>query len=166
MMMDILQNERFAEAYERMKKVRLNPRRHTSANGWVHSESVSERAAALAKLNGRDAETVAMMRNLGRAHDIGKITGTARPERSLDVLADCGVEDDTFLELVKWHDTSLPWFNSAQRGKPVSDKAWRRLAERLDLELLLMFMVSDREDAPPIQINSILGHHPTSFIAS
>ena len=46
------------------------------------------------------------MRNLGLAHDIGKITGTAKPEKSLTVLAQCGV-DHEFLALVKWHDTGL-----------------------------------------------------------
>src|SRR5690606_20343771 len=67
----------------------------------------------------------------------------------LDVLADCGPLPDPFLALVKWHDTSLPWWMSAKRGQPPSDKAWRRLAREVDMRLLCIFMVADRVDAPP-----------------
>ena len=78
-MNDLMNNERFAEAYERMRRVRLNPRRHTSENGWVHSESVAVRAAALGELNGLGERTVAMLRNLGRAHDVGKTLDSYNP---------------------------------------------------------------------------------------
>jgi 8-oxo-dGTP pyrophosphatase MutT (NUDIX family) len=110
---------------------------------------VARRAGALARANACTADEVQLLENLGRAHDIGKITGTAKPEKSLGVLAECGVEDAAFLALVKWHDTNLPWYLSAQRGQPPSDKAWRRLATELDVRLLAMFMVADRVDAPP-----------------
>ncbi|MEJ7598054.1 MAG: NUDIX domain-containing protein [Kofleriaceae bacterium] len=145
----ILSNPRFAETYQRLATVSLNPRRHTAANAHAHSEAVSARATALAEANGCTPADVALLRDLGRVHDLGKVTGSARPEKSLDVLRDCGVDDARLLALVKWHDTNLPWYLSAQRGQPPSDKAWRRLAAELDVRLLAMFMVADRVDAPP-----------------
>src|SRR5204862_6118137 len=110
---------------------------------------VAARAAALAAANGCAPDDVALLENLGRAHDIGKVTGTARPEKSLDVLRDAGIDDARLLALVKWHDTNLPWYTSVQRGQPPSDKAWRRPAAELDIRLLAPFMVADRVDAPP-----------------
>lgn len=145
----ITNNPRFAEAYRKLAHVTLNPRRHTAANALAHSEMVARKAGALARANGCPADEIQLLENLGRAHDIGKITGTAKPEKSLGVLAECAVEDAAFLALVKWHDTSLPWYLSAQRGQPPSDKAWRRLASELDVRVLAMFMVADRVDAPP-----------------
>jgi ADP-ribose pyrophosphatase YjhB (NUDIX family) len=145
----ITNNPNFTEAFQRLARVTLNPRRHTAANALVHSEAVAAHAAALARANGCNESEQALLEDLGRAHDIGKITGTARPERSLDVLHDCGVTDSVFLALVKWHDTSLPWFRSSKRGQPPADKAWRRLASEVDIRLLAMFMVADRVDAPP-----------------
>ena len=145
----VTEHPRFAEAYQRLAGVTLNPRRHTAANAHAHSEAVAARAIALAEANGCPPDEVALLGNLGRVHDIGKITGTARPEKSLDVLRDCGVDDPRLLALVKWHDTNLPWYLSSQRGQPPSDKAWRRLAAELDVRLLAMFMVADRVDAPP-----------------
>lgn len=148
-MANILNRERFAESFQQLAEVRLNPRRHTAANALAHSEAVAAHAVALARANRcTDAET-SMLEDLGLAHDIGKITGTARPERSLDVLRECGVEDPVLLSLVKWHDTSLPWYLAYTKGQPPSEKAWRRLAADVDLRLLSMFMVADRVDAPP-----------------
>jgi ADP-ribose pyrophosphatase YjhB (NUDIX family) len=144
----ILNNSRFAEAYRRLSEVRLNPRRHTAANAWEHSEAVAALAAGLARANGCTETELHRLVDLGRAHDIGKITGTARPERSLEVLRECGVDEPTLLGLVKWHDTSLPWYLAKTKGQPPSDKAWRRLASEVDLRLLALFMVSDRVDAP------------------
>jgi ADP-ribose pyrophosphatase YjhB (NUDIX family) len=140
---------KFTEVYQRLATVSLNPRRHTAANAHAHSEAVAARAEALARANGCSPEDVALLEDLGRAHDIGKITGTARPEKSLEVLADCGITEPRLLALVKWHDTNLPWFNASRRGQPPSDKAWRRLASELDPRLLVLFMVADRVDAPP-----------------
>jgi ADP-ribose pyrophosphatase YjhB (NUDIX family) len=145
----ITNNPQFTEAYRKLADVTLNPRRHTAANALAHSEMVARKAGALARANGCTPEEIQLLENLGRAHDIGKITGTARPEKSLGVLAECAVDDAAFLALVKWHDTNLPWFNSSQRGQPPTDKAWRRLAAELDVRLLAMFMVADRVDAPP-----------------
>src|SRR5688572_13593678 len=145
----VTSNPKFAEAYRKLAGVTLNPRRHTAANALAHSEMVARRAGALASANGCSPAEVQLLENLGRAHDIGKITGTAKPEKSLGVLAECGIDDAAFLALVKWHDTNLPWYLSAQRGQPPTDKAWRRLASELDVRLLALFMVADRVDAPP-----------------
>ncbi|HVY28334.1 MAG TPA: NUDIX domain-containing protein [Polyangiaceae bacterium] len=147
-MTDILKNERFAAAYEQLGKVSLNPRRHTAPDARTHSDAVARMAVRLALANGCHPVEVALLTDLGHAHDIGKITGTAQPARSLDVLTDCGVSERTLLGLVKWHDTSLPWHRSTLRGEGPSDKAWRRLANEVDVRLLCLFMVADRVDAP------------------
>lgn len=135
-------------AYQRLARVSLNPRRHTAPNARAHSDAAARMAARLGLANGCSEAEVALLTNLGHAHDIGKITGTARPERSLDVLADCGVMDRGLLGLVRWHDTGLPWYRSAHRGQPPSGKAWQRLASEVDIRLLCLFMVADRVDAP------------------
>lgn len=145
----ILNNERFADTYRQLAGVQLNPRRHTAANALDHSEAVAGRAVALARANGCSERETCLLENLGRAHDIGKVTGTARPEQSLEVLRACGIEDPEFLALVKRHDTNLPWYVGNAKGQPPSDKAWRRLASEVDMRLLSMFMVADRVDAPP-----------------
>lgn len=144
-----MDSEPFAAAYRRLAGVSLNPRRHTAASALEHAEAVAARAGALARANGCAEPELRLLEDLGRAHDIGKITGTARPERSLEVLRECGVADPALLALVKWHDTSLPWYLASERGQPPSDKAWRRLAAEVDLRLLALFMVADRVDAPP-----------------
>jgi 8-oxo-dGTP pyrophosphatase MutT (NUDIX family) len=137
---DLLKNPRFVEAYDGLGRVSLNPRRHTAADARAHSDAVATMAARLAIANRCSDAEVALL--------IGKTTGTAHPARSLDVLADCGVNEPGLLGLVKWHDTSLPWHRSVLRGEPPSDKAWRRLAGEVDLRLLCLFMVADRVDAP------------------
>ena len=147
-MESLLKNERFAAAYEELGRVPLNPRRHTAKDARAHSDAVATLAARLGASNGCSAPEIELLRNLGHAHDIGKITGTASPARSLDLLAECGVDDRDFLGLVKWHDTSLPWHRSLGRGQAPSDKAWRRLAKEVDPRLLCIFMVADRVDAP------------------
>lgn len=148
-MESILNNERFAEVFRRLAGVRLNPRRHTAANALEHSEAVAARAVELARANSCIEREGRLLADLGRAHDIGKVTGTARPERSLEVLHGCGITDPELLALVKWHDTSLPWYLARTKGQPPSGKAWRRLASEVDMRLLAMFMVADRVDAPP-----------------
>lgn len=148
-MESILNSEGFANAFRRLAEVRLNPRRHTAANALEHSEAVAARAVALARANQCSEREMRLLEDLGRAHDIGKVTGTARPERSLEVLRECGIEDVEFLSLVKWHDTSLPWYLANSRGQPPSGKAWRRLASEVNVRLLCIFMVADRVDAPP-----------------
>jgi ADP-ribose pyrophosphatase YjhB (NUDIX family) len=145
----ILNNEQFAATFRRLADVRLNPRRHTAGNALEHSEAVATRAVALARANGCTERETSLLENLGRAHDIGKVTGTARPERSLEVLRACGIAEPAFLALVKWHDTNLPWYLARTKGQPPSEKAWRRLASEVDMRLLAIFMVADRVDAPP-----------------
>lgn len=144
----LLANPAFVARYAELARVGLNPRRHALADAHTHSEAVAARAAALAAANRCSDAERALLADLGRAHDLGKITGTARPERSLEVLAACGVDDPALLALVRWHDTALPWWNAARKGQPPGDAAWRRLARELDLRLLAMFMVADRVDAP------------------
>jgi ADP-ribose pyrophosphatase YjhB (NUDIX family) len=146
---DVRNNPRFAEAFQKLAAVRLDPRRHTAPSALAHSEAVAARAGALARANACSEREARLLEALGLVHDIGKITGTARPERSLDVLRDCGVDDPELLALVSWHDTNLPWYISHTRGQAPSDKAWRRLAAQIDLRLLCLFMVADRVDAPP-----------------
>ncbi|MBI5549543.1 MAG: NUDIX domain-containing protein [Deltaproteobacteria bacterium] len=144
----VIENPRFLEMYRRLATVTLNPRRHTAPNVLDHSELAARIAVRLGELNSCTWEELNLLEDLGRAHDVGKATGTSRPERSVEVLRDCGVEDATFLSLVKWHDTALPWYRAAQRGEPPSEKAWRRLAREVDLRLLCVFTVADRADAP------------------
>ena len=145
---NVSSNPRFAAAFERLGRVCLNPRRHTAPNARAHSDAVARMAAKLGRANGCSPAEIALLATLGHAHDIGKITGTARPARSLEVLADCGVTDEALLGLVRWHDTSLPWHRAMRRGEAPSDKAWRRLAREVDVRLLCLFMVADRVDAP------------------
>src|ERR1700733_12451858 len=76
----ILDNQRFLEAYHRLSAVTLNPRRHTASDAKDHSESVAHLAAKLGEANSCSADELRLLADLGRAHDIGKITGTARPE--------------------------------------------------------------------------------------
>ncbi len=144
----LLDNPAFAARYQELARVRLNPRRHAMADAWTHSEAVAARAAALAVANGCGDADRDLLEDLGRAHDIGKITGTARPERSLEILDACGIADAVLRPLVRWHDTSLPWWNAARKGQAPGDAAWRRLTADVDLRLLAMFMVADRVDAP------------------
>lgn len=148
MMKNIFENEGFSEAYAKLAEVSLNPRRHSSANARAHSDDVARVAARLAEDNACSDAEISLLRTLGYAHDIGKITGSAQPARSLQVLADCGITEPALLSLAKWHDTALPWYRAARRGTPPSDKAWRRIAGELDMRLLCIFMVADRSDAP------------------
>jgi len=144
----ISNNDHFATHYQQLAGVTLNPERHTAANALEHSEAVAARAVALARANACSDAECALLEDLGRAHDIGKVTGTARPEKSLEILRACGIDDPTLLAFVKWHDTSLPWHIAHTKGQPPSDKAWRRLAGEVELRLLALFMVADRVDAP------------------
>jgi len=148
--MDRLSNHpSFADAFRRLADISLNPRRHTAAHAQHHAQLVAAHAVALGRANQCSEAELRLLEDLALAHDLGKITGTARPEASLDVLRDCGIDDPALLALVKWHDTNLPWYVAATKGQPPSDKAWRRLAAALDLRLLAIFMVADRVDAPP-----------------
>lgn len=146
--MSVLQNPELARRYAELASVTLNPRRHLASDALAHSEAVAGAARRLGQQNGCAVEHVQLLEDLGRVHDIGKSTGTARPVASLEVLAECGITDPQLLALVERHDCNLPWFQSHTRGQAPSDKAWRRLAAAVDLQLLCVFMVADRIDAP------------------
>src|SRR5437879_2277405 len=72
-MRPILEHPTFREDYARLASVTLNPARHSAANARAHSDLVAERASALAALNHCSKEEAALLRDLGHAHDIGKI---------------------------------------------------------------------------------------------
>ncbi|HEY5602283.1 MAG TPA: hypothetical protein VIM41_04170 [Gammaproteobacteria bacterium] len=94
-----------------------------------------------------EAET-AILVNLAYVHDIGKTLGTAKPEQSVELLARYGDFDARFINLVKYHDINLPWYVSYTKGEAPSNKAWQKLAGKLDMRLLCIFMVADRVDCP------------------
>jgi 8-oxo-dGTP pyrophosphatase MutT (NUDIX family) len=146
--MSVLENPEFARRYKALATVSLNPRRHLESDALAHSEAVAALARRLGQQNGCAPAQLDLLEDLGRAHDIGKTTGTANPEQSLVVLRECGIADPQLLALVERHDCNLPWFMSHERKQSPSDKAWRRLATAVDLRLLCVFMVADRVDAP------------------
>lgn len=138
----------FRADYDKLKDVRLNPARHSARNAHEHCEMVAARALQLAALNGCSASETSLLHDLAFVHDIGKIAGTANPAKSVELLPRYGIKDDAFTELVKYHDINLPWFLAQQRGQPASDKAWRKLANKVNVRLLCLFMVADRVDCP------------------
>ena len=144
----LLRHPAFARSFAALEGVSLNPRRHLESNARVHSEAVAAAASALAELNGLDDQQRSLLHDLALAHDIGKLGGSAKPSESVAALEALGIEQPELLSYVKWHDTNLPWWTSAQRGQAPSDKAWRRLAGKVDLRLLCLFFVADRVDAP------------------
>lgn len=144
----LLDNPRFRADYEKLQSVRLNPARHAAATAWHHSEMVVERVADLAALNDCTPDEVALLKSLAYVHDIGKITGTSSAAESVALLPEYGVEDQAFADLVKYHDVNLSWYVSCERGEVPSDKAWRKLARRVNVRLLCLFMVADRVDCP------------------
>jgi hypothetical protein len=147
-MSSLLNNPHFCADYERLKVVSLNSSRHTAPNAYQHCEVVRQRVLELATLNGCTSEESALLSDLARAHDIGKITGTASPSASVLLLTHYGITDQRFIDLVKNHDTNLPWYRAVHRGEPPTDRAWDRLARRVDVRVLCLFMVADRVDCP------------------
>lgn len=144
----LLAHPGFARSFAALEAIPLNPRRHLEQDARTHSEAVAAAALALAELNGLSATARALLHALALAHDIGKLGGSAKPSDSVAALEALGIEDPELLTYVKWHDTNLPWWTCAQRGQAPSDKAWRRLAAKLDVRLLCLFFVADRVDAP------------------
>ncbi len=147
-MTSILDNPDFRSDFERLASVTLNPERHTAANARAHSLAVAARAAHLARRNGLDEQRQRTLVDLAYLHDIGKLAGTANPSASVELLPRYGIADSALIELVRMHDINLPWHLSMLRGEAPSDKAWRKLARRVDLSLLCLFMVADRVDCP------------------
>ena len=125
-MNDLLENPSFRADYEKLKEVKLNPARHIAATAHEHCQMVAARAAHLAALNGCTPDESQVLQNLAHAHDIGKIGGTANPEKSVELLPRYSITDEGFIELVKYHDINLPWFLAFERGQPPSDKPGER----------------------------------------
>ncbi|HAA53288.1 MAG TPA: hypothetical protein DCE42_00950 [Myxococcales bacterium] len=145
----LLDNEAFQRDYEALKHVQLHPGRHTAENAWQHCEQVRARSASLATQNALSKDAHHKLDMLSLLHDIGKIEGTARPEKSVELMERYGVEQlDWLKSLVKYHDTNLPWYISAQKQQAPSDKAWRKLLKHVDIDLLCLFMIADRVDCP------------------
>jgi hypothetical protein len=138
----------FRADYERLKAVSLNPSLHAASNGYEHCEMVRQRVIELAALNACTEEETALLIDLARAHDIGKIAGTANPVESVTFLRNYGIMDEHLINLVKYHDMNLPWYQASQRGEPPGNGAWNRLARKVDVRLLCLFMVADRVDCP------------------
>jgi hypothetical protein len=147
-MQDILSNENFQVDYAKLSTVSLNPERHTANNALAHCEQVVAAVEALARENALSDGDTQTLRNLALVHDIGKTLGMARPEASVNLLARYGEFDEGFVNLVKYHDINLPWYQSMQRGEAPSDSAWARLSKRVNLRLLCLFMIADRADCP------------------
>jgi hypothetical protein len=144
----ILNHPIFRADFERLREVTLNPERHTAKTARDHAELVAQRGAALAAAHELSAEDTQTLVTLAFVHDIGKISGTARPAASVELLPRYDLTEERFIELVRYHDINLPWWQSAQRGEPPTDKAWRKLASRVNVRLLCLFMVADRVDCP------------------
>jgi hypothetical protein len=147
-MTSILNHPELRTDFDRLADVSLNPERHTAPNARAHSLAVAARVAALARRNGVAAAQQRTLVDLAYLHDIGKIGGTANPSASVDLLPRYGVADPALVELVRMHDINLPWHMSMLRGQAPTEKAWRKLARRVDLRLLCLFMVADRVDCP------------------
>lgn len=144
----LMEQEAFRAQFARLESVSLNPARHAASNAHEHCLWVAERAKALAVANGCNPEEESLLANLGVAHDLGKLEGDADPKHSVALLRGLGIDDENFLALVRYHDTNLPWYRSFQKGQAPSPKAWKRLARKVDLRLLCLFMVADRVDCP------------------
>lgn len=144
----ILKHPLFAADFARLAGVTLNPERHTAANALEHAHMVAARAAELGRLNGVSGAEADVLIELAYVHDIGKAFGTARPAASVELLPRYDITEAQFIELVRYHDVNLPWWQSAQRGEPPTDKAWRKLQSRCNVRLLCLFMVADRADCP------------------
>jgi hypothetical protein len=147
-MTSILDNPEFRADFDRLACMTLNPERHTAANARVHSLAVAARIAQLAQRNRLDERQQRRLVDLAYLHDIGKVGGTANASASVDLLPRYAVADPELVELVRMHDINLPWHLSLLRGEAPTDKAWRKLARRVDLHALCLFMVADRVDCP------------------
>ena len=147
-MNSLLQHPAFAHDFDALSRVTLNPERHTSANAREHSLEVSREASRIATENLCAEEERQRLETLGLLHDIGKISGSANASKSVDLLPRYEITDPALVALVQSHDVNLPWWISAQKGEAPSDKAWRKLAAKVDMRLLCLFMVADRADCP------------------
>ena len=144
----ITNNDKFTTDYQRLKTIRLNPQRHTASNAYEHCEMVVNRVKQLAHQNVCSTQETLILVNMAYVHDIGKITGTAKPEKSVELLTLYGEFSQDFIDLVRYHDINLPWYISFTKGQAPTDKAWQKLSSKVDMRLLCLFMVADRVDCP------------------
>lgn len=143
----LTQNPFFQAEYVRLRDVPLSEERHASANAYEHSELVRRTVVMLGKVNKRSADELVILDSLGMAHDMGKAGDRSQhAEESMRIVQKYGVDDAAFLALIRFHDIALSWHNSHLRGETPSDKAWRRLAAKVDMTLLCIFMAADRAD--------------------
>lgn len=147
-MENLINNQNFITDYQKMKDVTLNTQRHTAPNAYEHSEMVTKRAIALAQENKCSQSEIELLTNLARVHDIGKITGTANPSQSVEMLRNYGINNDDLIHLVKYHDINLSWYIASQKGQPPSHKAWIKMISKVNIKLLCLFMIADRVDCP------------------
>jgi hypothetical protein len=63
-------------------------------------------------------------------------------------LPNYGEFDEGFINLVKYHDINLPWYISHSKGEVPTSKAWQKLARKVNMRLLCLFMIADRVDCP------------------
>lgn len=137
----------FLAEYEKLKTIMLSEERHASANAYEHSELVRRTAVMLGKINKRSADELIILDALGMAHDMGKAGDRSQhAEESMRIVQRYGVDDAAFFALIRFHDIALSWHNSHLRGEAPSDKAWRRLATKVDMTLFCIFMAADRAD--------------------
>jgi 8-oxo-dGTP pyrophosphatase MutT (NUDIX family) len=144
----LLKNHAFVTDFDALAQVTLNPARHTSANAKEHSIAVASEAASIAQQNNCSEAEGLLLESLGYLHDIGKISGSANAQKSVDLLPRYELTDPTLIALVQSHDVNLPWWISSEKGEAPSDKAWRKLSSKVDMRLLCLFMVADRVDCP------------------
>jgi hypothetical protein len=143
----LVADTRFREEYARLKQITLSEERHSSANAYEHSELVRRHAVALAQVNNRSPDDLVILDALGMAHDMGKAGDRSQhAEESMRIVQEHGVNDAVFLALIRFHDIALSWHKSHLKGEAPSDKAWRRLAAKVDMTLFCIFMAADRAD--------------------
>lgn len=143
-----INNSQFIKDYQSLKRVSLNPERHTAANAYEHCEMVVDRVKELSELNNLNPDQVNILVALAKVHDIGKCRGDTKPDTSVKLLQEYGCIDDDFIQLVKYHDINLPWYISKTKGQTPTDKAWRKLSRKVEMRLLCIFMIADRVDCP------------------
>lgn len=144
----IIENPNFQEDYQKLKKIKLNPEKHSAETAFEHTEMVVQKMKEIASQNQCTEEESSLLLNLAYVHDIGKVTGSANPSESVELLARYGIKDEGFINFVKYHDINLPWHQLSLKGEIPSDKSWRKMAGRVDIRLLCLFMIADRVDCP------------------
>lgn len=144
----LLDNENFRKIYEQLREISLNPERHEARNAHEHSEQVRERIRELAARNKISPGETRFLENAALAHDIGKISGSSSPKASLKILKELKLGDKQFLDMIRYHDINLPWYQAYLRGEAPSENDWRKLSRKVELKLLLIFMIADRVDCP------------------